>query len=130
MDFILFYFLYFYTCNANTEENDNDPIFKKSQAKHLNTLVQMPTLKTIATGNESPRKIDEMGESDGYNLASPRRKNKYPMIKLEFITAHTKKPLRFEELKKMDDNELIQLMCNFTGLLNIWNSLHANDRFI
>ena len=54
---------------------------------------------------------------------------KYPIIKQQFkgsVIAIKSE----EELMKMNDNEIIGKLINFTGVLNLWSSLTLQDRLL
>lgn len=117
----------------------NDPIFRRKNSRPMISLAKLPTLKTEIMVNHE----DEQKEMNMFTLErrlqescpalSPRRKgaitlgNPIPLVKQNFMKLH-----RFiqneEELYELDDNEIIDKLSNFTGILNLWYTMSLYER--
>ena len=135
IDFAFFYFLNYYV-SINKLQNEG--------RKNMQTnLRKKQTMYTFATDLLRPlTSVSEIGDPDNFvvsythlnrmlqeNQPYVRKKDKYkyPIIKEQFKNCKIQIKSE-EELMEMDDNEIIGKLINFTGLLNLWSSLHLKDR--
>jgi len=72
---------------------------------------------------------------ESQNMESPKG-NKHPNIQEGVVNLIKplykkvlRKPICDEDLKELDDNEIMDNLVNFTGVLNLWHSLSFQDRF-
>ena len=116
--------------------NKNEPLFHQSH--NLLATYRTPTMRSTSLFDEET--------ANGINLfnlnqiilesqccVSPTTKKTHKEKKTIHIIKTSykkimKKPKTLEELKEIDDNEIINLLCNFPGVLNLWYSLPNKDR--
>lgn len=103
------------------------------------TSSKLPTLKHMKSAKEieiesvsiKKSKLDKNMLESQIATSPSNKKNKenlqIPMMKENYlkILGH---PKTDEEIKELDDNDIIDKLTHFTGFLKIWNSLPLRDQ--
>ena len=145
MDFAFYYFLNFYLAQRKASEGDRkitDPVYQRKETKQMinvNFITRLPTLKSTATIIDSEFKtvfknqnLDERMRDSQYCITPQTKKEKIEKLIAPIIRPDIKNTLKQkndEELKQLDDNEIIEELTNFTGAMNLWYSLNLQERF-
>jgi len=113
-----------------------DTTYKKKLTRMPITFTNLPILKPTTMTNIDYEKengiinLDEKIRETEYIIPKIHRKDKlrYHIIKLQYqrINIAMKSD---EQLMEMDDNDIIEKLTNFTGVMNFWSSLNFNERF-
>ena len=137
MDFAFYYFLNFYIAVKNPDEGErrmSNPIYQKKISQRMMTLTKCLPSSSIK-GLESQSALDftnlEQRIRDSHYFKGPNKKKEkliIPVIKPYFLKK-TQTATNDDELKQMDDNEIIGNLTNFTGVMNLWYSMSLQDRF-
>ena len=132
IDFFFYYFLNFFPFEKKAssllnEIKEENPISKPSHEECIITFSKLPTLQNILSYSEIIKNTSEVlidksiKESDIFNVSNPLRKKKSP-IKRSFLKDIKEKNKNSHHLCDMDDIEILGVLKNLTGVLNIWNS--------
>lgn len=138
IDFSFYYFLNFYLGRekaSNGMRKISNPIYKRRHTKQMiaisNSPNHSPVLKSITIINDLEFKnvfknynIQERVLECHQSFIEP--KNNTPLMTSAFLK---KKALKTEEeFTQMDDNDIINELTNFTGVMRLWHSMSLNEK--
>lgn len=145
IDFAFYYFLNFYLAQRKASEGDRkmtDPVYQRKETKQMinvNIITRLPTLKSTATIHDLEFKtvfknqnLEQRMIESKYCVTPQSKKEKMEKSIAPLIRPDIKNKLKQktdEELKQLDDNEIIEQLTNFTGVMNLWYSLNLQERF-
>ena len=138
IEFAFFYFLnYYVSINKPSKEGRKNmqTNLRKKQTMHIfanDLLKPLTSVSEIGDPDNfvvSYTHLHRMLQENQPSIHNMRKKDKYkyPIIKEQFKSCEIRIKSE-EELIEMDDNEIIGKLLNYTGLLNLWSSLHLQDR--
>jgi len=113
-----------------------DPLYQRKASKQIILSSRNPTLKSVASFAEmefahvfnNPNIDKKIRDSECVITPKIKReKIKIAIINPDFQKTN-KKPKTDEELKDMDDNDIIEQLINFTGVMNLWYCLNLQER--
>lgn len=139
-----FCFMNYYICKKRNDDEfvrpTSDPIFRRKMSRAAISFAKLPTLKTemMVHYDEETKEMNmhtlERRLQESCPALSPRRKgaitlaNPIPLVKQNFMKVN-----RFikneEDLYELDDNEIIDKLSYFTGILNLWYALSLYERY-
>jgi len=141
IDFSFYYFLNNFVAQKKAyrgSRSTSNSVYQKKNSKSIVLLETIPTLSKKSKANfdetelQKLFKIDNLDqrirESQFFIFSKLKREEiKVPMIKPEFFRSD-KMQNQDEELKELDDNDIIGYLTNFSGVLNLWYSLKFRER--
>ena len=106
------------------------------------TFTKLPTLRTLVSIREIYQRNSEINYAsfdkkfaESQKMGSPKRLKQSQtqesvvlLIKPNYQKV-LRRPICDEDLKELDDNEIMENLINFAGVLNLWRSLSFQDRF-